>query len=120
MMTGTNGMPLEDMGLKPEFSERAKGTASSASAKARIAYCSIPGLLTAVLVPSPLRTPLLRAPVSSNMLCAPSLMRWMLCPWPLARVLGKGQGHSIQRISEGAHSILLDTGALNSGVLNGA
>lgn len=32
------------MGLKPEFSARANGTASIASANARIAYCSIPGL----------------------------------------------------------------------------
>ena len=32
------------MGLKPEFSARAMGIASSASAKARIAYCSSPGL----------------------------------------------------------------------------
>lgn len=32
------------IGLKPEFSERARGTASRASANARMAYCSIPGL----------------------------------------------------------------------------
>lgn len=32
------------IGLRPEFSANAKGTASSASAKARIAYCSMPGL----------------------------------------------------------------------------
>lgn len=32
------------MGLKPEFSANAMGTESSASAKARIAYCSRPGL----------------------------------------------------------------------------
>jgi hypothetical protein len=32
------------MGLSPEFSASAMGTASSASAKARIAYCSRPGL----------------------------------------------------------------------------
>lgn len=29
--------------LKPEFSARAMGTASSASANARMAYCSMPG-----------------------------------------------------------------------------
>lgn len=32
------------IGLRPEFSARAMGTASNASAKARIAYCSRPGL----------------------------------------------------------------------------
>ena len=32
------------IGLRPEFSARAMGTESSASAKARIAYCSRPGL----------------------------------------------------------------------------
>lgn len=32
------------MGLNPEFSASASGTASNASAKARMAYCSIPGL----------------------------------------------------------------------------
>ena len=32
------------MGLRPEFSASAMGTQSSASAKARIAYCSRPGL----------------------------------------------------------------------------
>jgi len=32
------------IGLRPEFSAKAMGTASSASAKARIAYCSRPGL----------------------------------------------------------------------------
>lgn len=32
------------IGLKPEFSARANGTASSASANARMAYCSMPGL----------------------------------------------------------------------------
>ncbi len=34
------------IGLSPEFSARAIGTASSASAKARMAYCSRPGLYT--------------------------------------------------------------------------
>lgn len=32
------------IGLRPEFSARAKGTASRASANARMAYCSMPGL----------------------------------------------------------------------------
>lgn len=32
------------IGLSPEFSANAIGTASRASAKARIAYCSRPGL----------------------------------------------------------------------------
>jgi hypothetical protein len=32
------------MGLRPEFSASAMGTASRASAKARMAYCSRPGL----------------------------------------------------------------------------
>jgi len=32
------------IGLRPEFSAKAIGTQSSASAKARIAYCSRPGL----------------------------------------------------------------------------
>lgn len=32
------------IGLKPEFSARVMGTESRASAKARMAYCSIPGL----------------------------------------------------------------------------
>jgi hypothetical protein len=32
------------IGLSPEFSARAIGIASNASAKALIAYCSIPGL----------------------------------------------------------------------------
>jgi len=32
------------MGDKPEFSAKAIGTVSSAFAKARIAYCSIPGV----------------------------------------------------------------------------
>lgn len=32
------------MGLRPEFSASAKGIASKASANARMAYCSIPGL----------------------------------------------------------------------------
>ena len=32
------------MGLKPEFSAKAMGTASRESAKAFIAYCSSPGL----------------------------------------------------------------------------
>lgn len=36
------------MGLSPEFSASAMGTASSASAKARIAYCSRPGLCRSV------------------------------------------------------------------------
>jgi hypothetical protein len=35
------------MGERPEFAARAIGIASSASAKARIAYCSRPGLCTA-------------------------------------------------------------------------
>lgn len=37
------------MGLRPEFSARANGTESSASANARIAYCSIPGLYDCTL-----------------------------------------------------------------------
>ena len=32
------------IGLRPEFSDRANGTESSASANARMAYCSMPGL----------------------------------------------------------------------------
>ena len=36
------------MGLRPEFSARAIGTESSASANARIAYCSRPGLCNIV------------------------------------------------------------------------
>jgi hypothetical protein len=36
------------IGLRPEFSAKAIGTASSASAKARIAYCSRPGLCRVV------------------------------------------------------------------------
>lgn len=32
------------MGFKPEFSANVRGTASRASANARMAYCSIPGL----------------------------------------------------------------------------
>jgi len=35
------------MGLKPLFSANAIGTASSASAKALMAYCCNPGVLTA-------------------------------------------------------------------------
>ena len=35
------------MGERPEFSARAMGTASRASANARMAYCSRPGDLTA-------------------------------------------------------------------------
>jgi hypothetical protein len=36
------------IGLSPEFSARAIGTESNASAKARIAYCSSPGLCDVV------------------------------------------------------------------------
>lgn len=35
------------------------------------------------------------------------------------RVLGKRQGHGIQRFGEGAHGILLNAGALHSSVLDG-
>lgn len=35
------------------------------------------------------------------------------------RVLGEGQGNSIQRISEGAHGILLNAGALGGGIFDG-
>lgn len=38
------------MGLRPEFSASAMGTASRASAKARIAYCSSPGLYRSLSV----------------------------------------------------------------------
>ena len=37
----------ESMGARPAFSARAIGTFSSASAKARIAYCSMPGCVSA-------------------------------------------------------------------------
>ncbi len=36
------------MGLRPEFSASAMGTESRASAKARIAYCSSPGLCVSI------------------------------------------------------------------------
>jgi hypothetical protein len=38
------------MGGRPEFSARAMGIASSASAKALMAYCSKPGVFRAMLV----------------------------------------------------------------------
>ena len=38
------------MGLNPEFSAKAIGTESSASANARIAYCSRPGLWQGVSI----------------------------------------------------------------------
>ena len=38
------------MGLRPEFSASAMGTASRASANARIAYCSRPGLCEVLVV----------------------------------------------------------------------
>jgi hypothetical protein len=36
------------MGLRPEFSARAMGTESRASAKARMAYCSRPGVYSTI------------------------------------------------------------------------
>jgi hypothetical protein len=36
-----------------------------------------------------------------------------------ARVLGKGERHGIKCVGESAHGILLNAGALDSGVLNG-
>ena len=41
------------IGLRPEFSANAIGIASSASANARIAYCSRPGLFSHVIVSIP-------------------------------------------------------------------